>query len=288
MTTAGNGTIDEIPSRIRRRAVVTGAARGLGRAMANGLLDAGHTVLFVDRDAQQVVEAVAQANEQRGRANAFSFACDLTQPGAVADVMFRTDEALGGIDILVNNAGVGPSLVSPDYFDNPPSFVDLSDDMVRFFFEINAVAPFLLAIHAARRMREQNWGRVVNVTTSHESMMRRGFAPYGGTKAALESHSAIMAQDLAGTGVTVNVLVPGGPADTPMIPLEAGFDRSKLVPPQALVAPLAWLVSEGNAAPNGKRVLAATWTPEAATATSDASVAPIGWPLIGRTIMPNR
>jgi hypothetical protein len=59
------------------------------------------------------------------------------------------------------------------------------------------------------------------------------------------------------------------------------------VPPQALIAPLAWLVSEGNAAPNGKRVLAATWTPEAATAAGDASVAPIGWPLIGKTIMPN-
>ncbi|MFM0007792.1 SDR family NAD(P)-dependent oxidoreductase [Paraburkholderia dipogonis] len=287
MTTVGNSTIDDISSGIRRRAVVTGAARGLGRAMANGLLDAGNTVLFVDRDAQQVAEAVAQANVQRGTANAFSFACDLTQPDAVADVMFRADETLGGIDILINNAGVGPSLVTPDYFDNPPSFVDLSDDMVRLFFEINAVAPFLLAIHAARRMRAQNWGRVVNVTTSHESMMRRGFAPYGGSKAALESHSAIMAQDLAGTGVTVNVLVPGGPADTPMIPPEAGFDRSKLVPPQALIAPLAWLVSEGNAAPNGKRVLAATWTPEAAAAAGDASVAPIGWPLIGRTIMPN-
>jgi NAD(P)-dependent dehydrogenase (short-subunit alcohol dehydrogenase family) len=288
MATVGRSTIDSTPPRIRRRAVVTGAARGLGRAMACGLLDAGHTVLFVDRDARQVVETVAQVNGQRGTANAFSFACDLTRPDAVADVMHKADETLNGIDILVNNAGVGPSLVSPDYFDNPPSFVDLSDDMVRLFFEVNAVAPFLLAIHAARRMRAQNWGRVVNVTTSHESMMRRGFAPYGGSKAALESHSAIMAQDLAGTGVTVNVLVPGGPADTPMIPLEAGFDRSKLVPPQALVAPLAWLVSESNTAPNGKRVLAATWTPEAAVAASHASVAPIGWPRTGRTIMPSR
>ena len=288
MATMGSSTIDGVPPGICRRAVVTGAARGLGRAMADGLLNAGHTVLFVDRDAQLIAEAVAQANGRPGTAHAFSFACDLTRPDAVADVMRGADETLGGIDILVNNAGVGPSLVSPDYFDNPPSSVDLSDDMVRLFFEINAVAPFLLAIHAARRMRAQNWGRVVNVTTSHESMMRRGFAPYGGSKAALESHSAIMAQDLAGTAVTVNVLVPGGPADTPMIPLEAGFDRSKLVRPQALVAPLAWLVSEGNAAPNGKRVLAATWTPEAAVAANHASVASIGWPLTGRTIMPDR
>ncbi|MCX5544068.1 hypothetical protein M3A49_32075 [Paraburkholderia sp. CNPSo 3076] len=94
-----------------------------------------------------------------------------------------------------------------------------------------------------------------------------------------------MAQDLAGTGVTVNVLLPGGPADTPMIPPEAGFDRSQLIAPEAMVAPLAWLVSEGRDAPNGKRVLAALWGTGAGDA-EDPAIAPIGWPLAGRTIMP--
>lgn len=255
--------------------------------MSFGLLNAGHDVLLVDRDAEQITRTVGEVARRDGIGRAFGFACDLTQPDAVAEIMQGADERLGGIDILVNNAGVGPSAVSLDYFDKPPSFVDLSDELVRLFFEVNAVVPLLLAIHAARRMREQRWGRIVNVTTSHESMTRRGFAPYGGSKAALEAHSAIMAHDLIGTGVTANVLLPGGPADTSMIPVEAGFDRSQLVAPEAMVAPLLWLVTERDDAPNGKRVLAALWE-AAATRAEHRSVSPIGWPSTDKTIMPGR
>src|SRR5438132_7038777 len=97
-----------------------------------------------------------------------------------------------------------------------------------------------------RRARDdaRGWGRIVNVTTSLGTMLNAGSPTYGPSKAALEALSAIMAKDLDGTGVTVNVLVPGGVTNTPMISDEAGYDRDKLIQPEVMVPPLLWLVSD--------------------------------------------
>lgn len=262
---------------VRRRVLVTGGGRGLGRAMALALVGAGHQVIMVDRLSAEVDDACAMAN-RLGAGEAFGVSIDLTEHDAAGRIMGLMDSRFGGIDVLINNAGLGPSLVAKDYFQNPPNFDDLSDEMVRLFFEVNGIAPFLLCVHAARRMRRQSWGRIVNVTTSHDSMMRRGFAPYGGTKASLESHSAIMARDLDGSGVTVNVLIPGGAADTEMIPQEAGFDRSQLISPQIMIAPLLWVIQELDNPPHGKRIVAAKWSSDV---VDQAAMSAIGWPLAG-------
>ena len=174
----------------RRRVVITGAAGGLGQAMAFGLLSAGYHVLLVDQDGPRIDAALAMANERGAGGRAHGAAIDLRAPDASASVMHAAQACLGGIDILINNAGIGPGRVSKTYFEEPVSFDEVSDELVREFFEVNGIAPLLLSMHAARHMRAQKWGRIVNVTTSHDSMMRRGFAPYGGTKASLESHSA--------------------------------------------------------------------------------------------------
>jgi NAD(P)-dependent dehydrogenase (short-subunit alcohol dehydrogenase family) len=80
-------------------------------------------------------------------------------------------------------------------------------------------------------MMRQKWGRIVNVTTSLGTMIREGSPTYGPSKAALEAFSAIMAKDLTGTGVPVNLLVPGGVTITGMVPLEAGYDRAEMIQP---------------------------------------------------------
>lgn len=279
-------TNDEVAP--RRRVVITGAAGGLGQAMAFGLLSAGYHVLLVDQDAPRIDAALAMANERGAWGRVHGAAIDLRAPDASASVMHAAQTRLGGIDILINNAGIGPGRVSKTYFAEPISFDEVSDELVREFFEVNGIAPLLLSMHAARHMRAQKWGRIVNVTTSHDSMMRRGFAPYGGTKASLESHSAIMARDLDDSGVTVNVLVPGGAADTAMIPVEAGFDRLQLVSPQAMVDPLLWLLADGVSPPHGQRVLASGWT-SGASASGHPSIAPVGWPNTGsQAIVPSR
>src|SRR6201984_2775305 len=104
-------------------------------------------------------------------------------------------------------------------------------------------------------MMREGWGRIVNVTTSLGTMLNAGSPTYGPSKAALEALSAIMAKDLDGTGVTVNVLVPGGVTNTPMISDEAGFDRAKLIQPDVMVSPLLWLVSNAAGKVTGRRFL---------------------------------
>jgi 3-oxoacyl-[acyl-carrier protein] reductase len=108
----------------------------------------------------------------------------------------------------------------------------------------------------------RGWGRIVNVTTSLTTMLKAGLSPYGPSKAAIEAASSIWSKELAGTGVTVNVLVPGGPADTRMIPPEDMADRDKLVRPEAMVPPLLWLVSTDADAVTGRRYQAKLWTPD--------------------------
>ncbi|MGH7534630.1 MAG: hypothetical protein ACREMG_03490 [Gemmatimonadales bacterium] len=90
-------------------------------------------------------------------------------------------------------------------------------------------------------------------------MTRGGGAPYGPTKATAEALTSVMAYDLEGTGVTANVLVPGGVTNTNIVPAESGFDRAKMLPPDIMVPPLRYLVSDAAAGVNGQRFLAAHW-----------------------------
>jgi NAD(P)-dependent dehydrogenase (short-subunit alcohol dehydrogenase family) len=102
-------------------------------------------------------------------------------------------------------------------------------------------------------------GRIVTVTTSLGTMLREGYMLYGASKAAAEAATAVMSEDLKGTGVTANVLVPGGMTDTRIVPDEAVADRAKMLRPEIMVAPLLWLVSEAASDVTGRRFLAAHW-----------------------------
>lgn len=260
----------------QRSALITGGASGLGRAMAIGLKDAGFRVLIADLSKELIDETIFLAEQSPSEGSITGIQVDLSKPDA-ASTLFRMAHELGdGIDVLINNAGLGPAFINKDYMSTPPCFSDLDEPMVRLFFEVNAVTPMLLCIAAAQQMRSQGWGRIINITTSLDSMTRQGYAPYGGTKASLEAHSAIMAKDLQDSGVTVNVLIPGGPANTAMIPIEAGFDRTQLIAPEIMVPALLWLVGDGGAAINGKRIIAATWQgPDAGV--DQLGISPIGW-----------
>jgi NAD(P)-dependent dehydrogenase (short-subunit alcohol dehydrogenase family) len=132
---------------------------------------------------------------------------------------------------------------------------------------------------AVPHLKAQRWGRIVYVTTSFFTMLRGGFHPYGPSKAALEAMAAGHAQELAGTGITVNVVVPGGPADTPMVPRESGFERTQLIAPEVMAPPILWLCSDSGSASSGNRYVAAHWNaklpPMEAAAQCRAAIA---WP----------
>ena len=192
------------------------------------------------------------------------------------------------MDALVNNAGLGLDRIRRDFMQRPIAFWEVEPAIISQFFAVNGLAPFLLAHALVKDMTAQGRGRIINVTTSLDSMIRKGFAPYGGSKASLEAHSAVMAADLEGTGVTVNVLVPGGPADTGMIPAETGFARGRLIRPEARTPPLLWLLSDEAADGTSHRVLAARWNNEAGDRAALAGASgPAAWPQLGaQTLWP--
>ena len=262
----------------QRVAIVTGAAGGIGRALVKGLLGAGIRVAAVDRTAEGLAAVAAMAREAGQEAALLTIEADLGSDEAAADIVGRTRGHFGKIDILVNNAGIGQGSLRADNWQRPIRFWEVTADEWRRFVAVHTTAPLLLAQAVAPDMMEAKWGRIVNVTTSLGTMIRAGSPTYGPSKAALEAFSAIMAKDLEGSGVTVNVLVPGGVTNTAMVPQESGFDRQQMIQPESMAPPLVWLVSEAASGVSGRRFLAVHWDaalpPEQ---TAENSGAPIAW-----------
>ncbi|MDO8278946.1 MAG: SDR family oxidoreductase [Burkholderiaceae bacterium] len=257
--------------------LVTGAAGGIGRAMVKGLMEAGATVVAVDVSSESLAELEQQALKIRS-GKLVCHAADLSREQACAGAVAFAVDSFGRIDAVVNNAGIARLAIKPNFFQEPPKFWDISGALWQKFFDINASAVFHMMKCALPHMVGNARGRIVNVTTSLDSMLVGGMSPYGPSKAASESLSSIAAAELKGSGVTVNVLLPGGTTDTPMIPPDAPFDRDDLLPPTVMVPPLIWLLSDAGSKTTGMRFRANMWdtTMDAEQAAAQAG-APIGW-----------
>jgi NAD(P)-dependent dehydrogenase (short-subunit alcohol dehydrogenase family) len=274
---------------IQRVAIVTGAAGGIGKAMTRALLAAGIRVAGVDRDREPLEALAASAREQGKAAELLTIAADLTDDSAVDAITKATRVKFGRIDILVNNAGIGPGAIRPDSWQRPLKFWEITPDQWRRFVAVHTTAPLALANAVVPEMMRQGWGRIVNVTTSLGTMINPGFPTYGPSKAALEALSAIMAKDLDGTGVTVNVLVPGGITNTPMVS-ESGFDRAQMIQPEVMAPPLLWLVSDAAGKVTGRRFLGVHWDPQLPPEqAAEKAAAPVAWTSIATMpITPSR
>jgi 3-oxoacyl-[acyl-carrier protein] reductase len=263
--------------------IVTGAAGGLGRAMTEALTGAGAHVVAVDlsQEALQIMVDGIGANGTPGQV--LPMAANLQDPVQCAKVVTRAHLAFGALHGLVNNAGIGLSTIREDYYAHNIKFWDVPDERWQTIFDINARAAFLLSKAAVRYFLEQNWGRIVNVTTSMDTMIRRGWTPYGPSKVALEAQSACWSKDVEDTGVTVNVLVPGGPANTPMVPPASSPDRDAMVQPAVMKAPICWLMSDDSDGFNGKRLTGTGWDLSLpGSEAAEKAAAPAAWPGAGQ------
>ncbi|MEG3116359.1 SDR family oxidoreductase [Salinicola sp. 4072] len=244
-----------------RVAIVTGGGRGLGRAMTLGLARAGvRVVATAARESAEIEQVAVEACAECGEERVLPLVADVTQEADCERVVASALERWQRLDILVNNAGRGMKYVSERFLTEPTHFWEVTPETWRMVIETNVNGPFLMARAAVPHMRAAGWGRIVNMSMNHETMRRRGFSPYGPSKAALESETVIWAHDLEGTGVTVNALLPGGATLTGMIPqdLDEHF-RAQLLDPQVVVAPLLWLASPAADHINGQRLLAKCW-----------------------------
>ena len=241
-----------------KTAIVTGGGRGLGRAMALGLLRAGANVVITAARTLQEIETVANESANIQEAGTLrKFVADVTSEEDCRFVVSQTIREFGSVHILVNNAGRGMRFVSEKFFDTPTKFWQTDPVVWRMIIDTNVNGPFLMAREVVPHMLKQSWGRIINISMNHETMRRAGFSPYGPSKAALESETIIWAQDLAGTGVTVHSLLPGGATDTGMVPPDIA--RERLLDPNIMVPPLLWLVSEPGGGVTGARFVANLW-----------------------------
>ena len=258
-------------------ALVTGAGRGLGLAMARGLLERGAKVAMAELDRGALDAAVSGLD-------ALAVAGDVSNDGDAERMFEETFAAFGAIHILVNNAGLGPQRFRDTDRSNVKKVweIDLADWLL--YLDANVTGHFVMTKAAMRYMRAQNWGRIVNVTTSLETMIDPANGAYGPSKAAAEALASMIAGGLDDvTGVTCNVLIPGGPADTRMISATGIYaDRSKLIQPEVMLPPLLHLVSEEGGAINDRRIRAALWDPNRSSRENlERAGAPIAWPQLG-------
>ena len=134
----------------------------------------------------------------------------------------------------------------------------------------------------AGHMMEQGFGRIIGVTTSMDTMWRKGGAPYGPSKAGHEALVAIMAQDLEGTGVTANVLTPGGATATNMVLPPEGASADALIQPEVMQAPVVWIASDDASDWNGRRIIAYYWDESLPLSERlEKCGAPAAWPQLG-------
>ena len=248
--------------------------------MVEALLAAGHRVVATGRRREMLATLRESSSTEFYRDNLLTVTGDVASPEDCERVVARTVETFGTVDALVNNAGLAlPTHTPADRW----VASDISVEFWRRLIEVNVNGPFFMAKAVAPHLADKNWGRIVNQITSLRSMIRAGETPYGPSKAALEAMTSAWADEYAGSGVTVNAILPGGAADTRMILTSAIPDRSKLVRPDVMAAPIRWLMSSASDEFTGMRLIAAEWDPKLSDAENvERSSTSAGWkPLLG-------
>lgn len=184
-------------------ALVTGGSRGLGRAMAIGLAQAGADVIVASRKLD-ACEEVAREVEALG-VSALPVACHTGDPASIDALIEAIWARFGQLDILVNNAGINPSTA-------PLS--DLSPDLFRKVLDVNLLGPWYLASRCAPKMRDNGGGSIINVISVGGIKPSPTQGTYAASKAALSALTRVMAAEWAPWGIRVNDLAPGSHRST--------------------------------------------------------------------------
>ena len=256
---AGTG---KYPSLEERVCIVTGGGRGLGLEMALALVGEGARVVVTSaKEAAELADVEAQAEVIAGPGRLFARQADVRDYASCEAVVAAAVERFGRVDCLVNNAGRGMRLISERFNKEPALFWQSAPEAWHEIVDTNVNGAFNMARAAVPAMVGQGFGRVVNISTSDVTMVRTGYSPYGPSKAALEAMSRVWAADLANTGVTVNVFLPGGASDTKLLPDspdKKGADGN-LLPPSLMRAPILWLCANDSDGHTGERYIAKLW-----------------------------
>ncbi|MVA71126.1 SDR family oxidoreductase [Agrobacterium vitis] len=232
-----------------RLAIITGAARGIGAAVARRLAYDGAIVIISDVDgngAQTLAEEICASGGK-----ALALAADIADPGTFPRLFDKAEVVAGRADILVNNAGI--MVRQP--------MVDIDDAMFERQIAVNLKGTFFGMREAARRMHEG--GRIVNISSSVAAMRAENYSIYAATKAAIETMTSILAKELRGRRITVNAIAPGATATDLFldgkspVAIEA-FARlaplERIGTPEEIAAAVAFLVGPEGGWVNGQTI----------------------------------
>ncbi|MCA9509421.1 MAG: SDR family oxidoreductase [Myxococcota bacterium] len=236
-----------------RVSLVTGATKGIGRAMVQGLAEAGSDVVVVSRK-QELCDEVAREIEKATGRRALAVACHVGDWDALPALVDRVYDAFGRLDVLVNNAGINPTptpvtAITSEYFDK--------------LISVNLKGPIRLAALVAPRMGAAGGGSIINVTTVGAYAGGPGVGTYTCGKAALTNITKVMAQEWVGMNVRVNALAPG-PFMTEMMKGTAKFDErfidrtaeatlmKRIAEPEEIVPLCLYLASDASAFVTGE------------------------------------
>src|SRR5262252_3749850 len=287
----GESTMAEGPLQ-GKVAMITGAASpiGLGHAMTVALVRAGARVALLDVNDAWLAQSAAEMRAIGGAGCVLPIRIDITDPTAAEQAVRQTIAELGGLHILINNAGISPRAAEFGAAAPSTNFWDVSPAVWSRVIAVNLSGAFFMSRAVVGHLRDQGWGRIISVTTSMDTMWRKGGTPYGPSKAGHEALVAVMAQELEGSGVTANVLVPGGATYTNMTAANTTYARDQLIQPEVMQAPVVWLASEASNECNGQRIIAYFWDERVPLAERlQKASAPAAWPQLGRqAISPGR
>lgn len=230
-----------------RRAVVTGGAQGIGRAIAERFLDSGATVALWDRDAEL---AASTAAELAARGTVRHVVVDVSSADDVESATAKTVEALGGVDVLVANAGItGPNTTLWQY----------PVDAWRQVLEINLTGVFLCCRAVVPLMMRQNYGRIVNVASIAGKEGNPNASAYSASKAGVMALTKSLGKELAAYDIAVNCVTPAA-AKTALFEqmtrehidfMLSKIPRGRFLLVDEVASMVAWLVSEENSFTTG-------------------------------------
>ena len=235
-------------------ALVTGSSRGIGRALAGGLLGAGATVVLNGRNPERLARTrdELQPGAADGRVHAYAF--DVTDEGAVTAAVSAVEAEVGPVGILVNNAGVQHRV----------PLVDLEAADWRRVLEADLTSAFLVGRAVARNMISRGQGKIINIASVQSDLARPGIGPYTAAKGGLRTLTRAMAAEWARSGIQVNALAPGYLATemTQALVDDADFNAwvlgrtpaARWGTPADLVGPAVWLASPASAFVNGQTI----------------------------------
>ncbi len=227
---------------------VTGAAQGMGLAVAKKFVSEGASVVAVDINLEAVETATAALGE-----NVLALACDISDSLSVRSVMDKIEERYGRLDVVVNNAGVG----------SVDAFLDTPDEHWQRVIGVNLTGTFFCCREGGRLMHKNGGGAIINISST-AAVSGEGPSHYCAAKAGVMGLTRSIARELAPSGVRVNTIVPG-PTNTPMmadIPDEwtnqmiAGIPLGRMGEPDEIASVASFLASDESSFITGQNIAA--------------------------------